>query len=289
MNDFDSASLFECKNEWCARLVTVMTPSIVRCFKYIMTEAIELCKKTHELSKYAMTFQNLLSRVPKWNEAVILAETNKIVEESKCGYLEDLITCVHLVQLKLLTAIRVGQKQKKLSIHIPSLTKFVAQVYIQVSRQLYKQVYLMEVNVSPFTRQKHMHELELLIQKCILTTIRDSMPIETILRAYMDESTEDDIVEEIKEQIIEEPIKERIPPPPPAGMPAPFSVATGMPVDAMASTTPGVLSSMLAGMPVEESASVPLMDEELFPLEEYTDTMVLDDADEQEPMQLSFE
>jgi hypothetical protein len=38
-----------------------------------------------------------------------------------------------------------------------------------------------------------------------MNTIRDSIPVETILRAYMDETVEEDIVEEIKEQIIENP------------------------------------------------------------------------------------
>ena len=33
--------------------------------------------------------------------------------------LEDLVTCVHIIQLKILTAMRVGQKQKKIDINIP--------------------------------------------------------------------------------------------------------------------------------------------------------------------------
>ena len=35
--------------------------------------------------------------------------------------------------------------------------------------------------------------------------MRDSIPVENILRAYMDETVEEDIIEEIKEQIIEKP------------------------------------------------------------------------------------
>jgi hypothetical protein len=40
--------------------------------------------------------------------------------------------------------------------------------------------------------------------------LRESIPVETILKAYLEETVEEDVVEEIKEQIIEEtiPVKE---------------------------------------------------------------------------------
>ena len=44
---------------------------------------------------------------------IIEEEKKRIIENSGCGYLEDLITCVHIIQLKALTCVRVGQKQKK--------------------------------------------------------------------------------------------------------------------------------------------------------------------------------
>jgi hypothetical protein len=53
--------------------------------------------------------------------------------------------------------------------------------------------------------QKNHRELEVIVQECILNAVRDSIPVENILRAYMDESVEEDIVEEIKEQFIETP------------------------------------------------------------------------------------
>ena len=48
-------------------------------------------------------------------ESILLLKKRRkrIVENSGCGYLEDLITCVHIVQLKALTCVRVGQKQKE--------------------------------------------------------------------------------------------------------------------------------------------------------------------------------
>ena len=70
-------------------------------------------KTNDEVDKYLMTFQNLISRVPKWNTAIIEEEKKRIVDKSSCGYLEDLVTCVHIIQLKSLTCMRVGTKTKK--------------------------------------------------------------------------------------------------------------------------------------------------------------------------------
>jgi hypothetical protein len=69
---------------------------------------------------------------------------------------------------------------------------------------MYKNVYLFELNCPPLQIQKHNRELEIIIQECILNAVRDSIPVESILRAYMDETVEEDVVEEIKEQIIED-------------------------------------------------------------------------------------
>jgi len=210
MDDFNVSALHESKNEWGSRLVTILTPLIIDGYKSILEESIKLCKENSENDKYLMTFQNLISRIPKWNSQIIETERKRICEKSGCNYLEDLITCVHVIQLKILTSMRVGQKQKKIDINIPKLDDFIHKTYINVARKVYKNVYLFQVNIEPLQVQKNYRELEIIVQECILNTLRESIPVEAILRAYMDETVEEDVVEEIKEQIIEEPIKEQI-------------------------------------------------------------------------------
>lgn len=210
MDDFNVSSLHESRNEWCARLVTILTPLIIEGYKSILDEAIKLCKDNGEIEKYLMTFQNYISRIPKWNSTIIETERARICEKSGCNYLEDLVTCVHVIQIKLLTAMRVGQKQKKIDINIPKLDDFIHKVYINVARKVYKNVYLFELNILPLEIQKHNRELEIIVQECILNTIRENIPVETILKVYMDESVEEDVVEEIKEQIIDEPLSKPV-------------------------------------------------------------------------------
>ena len=190
MDDFVISNLHESRNEWCSRLVSVFTPVVIEGIRSIFNESWKMCLDNDEASKYLMTFQNLLSRVPKWNNIIVEEERKRIVERSGCDYLEDLITCVHIIQLKVLTCIRVGNKQKKIDISIPKLDIFIHKVYIHVARKVYMNVYLLERNISPLQVQKNNRELESIVQECILTTIRESVPTEAIIRAYMDEGVE---------------------------------------------------------------------------------------------------
>ena len=68
----------------------------------------------------------------------------------------------------------------------------------------YSNVYLFETDIEPLTQQKNFRECETICKECILNTVRESMPVEKILRAYMDETTEEEIVEE---ELVE-PVKE---------------------------------------------------------------------------------
>ena len=208
MDDYNVNVLSEAKNEYSSRLVTILTPLIVEGIKSIFEEAFKLCLENDEEEKYLMTFQNFLSRVPKWNETIINEETNRIVKKSNCEYLEDLLTCVHITQLKILTSIRVSQKQKKIDIDIPKLNIFIHKCYISFARKLYSNVYLFEKDILPLSYQKNMREAELMCQESILNVIRENMPIETILRAYIDETVDEEVIEETIEKTVTE--KEKI-------------------------------------------------------------------------------
>ena len=206
MDDYNTSVLSEAKNEYSVNLVNILTPLLIQGIHSIFNEACDLCLKNEEENKYLMTFQNFLTRVPKWNQAIIENETKRIIHQSKCNYLEDLITCVHITQLKVLTSIRVATKQKKIELDIPKMSDFIHKVYIKCARKFYSNVYLFEKSVTPLTKQKNLREAEIICKECILDTIRESMPIEKILRAYMDETSEEEIIEEelTKEVPVEE-------------------------------------------------------------------------------------
>ena len=67
MDDYNVNVLSEAKNEYSSRLLNILTPLILEGIKSIFDEAVSLCDENNEESKYLMTFQNFLTRVPKWN------------------------------------------------------------------------------------------------------------------------------------------------------------------------------------------------------------------------------
>lgn len=190
MDDFVLSNLNESRNEWCSRLVTILTPLIMEGVRSIFAESWKLSMETNELEKYLMTFQNFLCRVPKWNSNIIEDEKKRIVEKSGCNYLEDLITCVHIIQLKVLTCVRVGARQKKIDISIPKLNDFIHKVYINVASKVYRNAYMFDKHATAIVQQRNAREFEVIVEECILRTIRDSIPTETIVRAYLDVSVE---------------------------------------------------------------------------------------------------
>ncbi len=205
MDDFVLSNLNESRNEWCSRLVGVLCPMIMEGIRSIFNESWKLSSDNNEIDKYLMTFQNLLCRVPKWNATIIDDERKRIIEKSGCNYLEDLITCVHVIQLKVLTCVRVGARQKKIDISIPKLSDFIHKAYINVASKVYRNAYLFDKHATPLQQQKYNREFEVIVEECLLRTIRDSIPTEAIVRAYLDESVEQE-EEIIIENAPEEPV-----------------------------------------------------------------------------------
>ena len=198
MDDNNVPLLQSSQQEWATRLSRVVQPFIYEGIHAMFQEAVNICKSSEEDDKYLMTFQNILARIPKWNEEIIQKETARIIEKSGCSYLEDLLTCVHIAQLKILTAIRTGKAQKKVEIDIPKLSHFIHKVYVHVCRDLYANVYLFEKDIAPLVFQQNRSKIQEIIKDGILNAVRESIPVEKLLRAYLDETT--DLIKEIPKE-----------------------------------------------------------------------------------------
>jgi len=204
MDDYSITNLYESRNEFAARLVNLLAPQLVHGFQTMFDESWKLCAENDEMDKYLMTFQNFLSRVPKWNSTIISKECDRIKEASSCNYLEELIACVHVVQLKSLTCMRVGMKNKKINVDVPKATDFVHNAYIHCARKLYTNTYLYEKTANTLVTQRNRREIELIVKECILNAMRDSIPIEKLIRSYMDPTIEEDVEVSEETKIIKE-------------------------------------------------------------------------------------
>jgi hypothetical protein len=263
--NYDVSTLNESKNEWTARLVNVLSPQIIHGLRSIFAEAVKTCNGRNEIDKYLMTFQNMLVAVPAWNSEIIAAERRRICDKSGCVYLEDLVTCVHIIQLKILSAMRVGQKQKKVEIPVPKLDEFVHKVYIHSARRVYSSVYLFEQNITPLQIQRNNRDLELIIQECILNAVRESIPVESLLKSYLnDDAVEEDVVTKVTEVMVpseatastSEPIASELSKPVARELSKPVASELSKPV-ASELSAPVISEATIVREPIEQIVSEP--------------------------------
>ena len=67
MDDFVQSNLYVARDEWSARLVTILTPLVIEGIRSIYKEAWNLCVTNSEQNKYLLCFQNMLCSIPKWS------------------------------------------------------------------------------------------------------------------------------------------------------------------------------------------------------------------------------
>ena len=205
MDDYDINNLSEAKNEWSLQLINTLTEPIFRGIKDIFKEAWQLCYEDGEPKKYLMTFQLFLQSIPNWNQEIVNQETKRIIKESGCDFLDDLITTVHVTQAKIMTCIRVTNHRKFIKTSYPKIEEFIHKVYKNYARKLWENTYLFRKDVPPLQYQQNMRMCKTLCKESIMDAIRESIPIEDILKSYMDETTDEDVIEKVEEVIIEEP------------------------------------------------------------------------------------
>ena len=207
MDDFIPQTLNESLNEWCARLVNVLTPRVIENLWKLLEEARRTAMDAKQLDKYLLSFQQLLQFVPKWSISQVEEVRKHIIQKSGCNHLEELITCAHIILTKALVCARPGNRQKQLNVSIPKVDAFIHKVFIKSAGHAYRNAYLFEKEVAKLQYQRNMHDLEKLVHRAILDVIRENIPEEEIIRAFLDENyeyEEETIIENIPDESVEE-------------------------------------------------------------------------------------
>lgn len=193
MSDFSVNVLVDAKEEYMKQIVRVLCPPLLNGLLSIYEESAEICANNNENDLVLLTFQELLSQVPKWSQVLVEQEADNIVKESQCDYLEDLLTATFVCHTKILTSVRVTNKNKRINLKIPSVERFVHHVYIEMAREFWKHPYLLKRDdVSKLEYQKRLREVETIIQSCVQNTVRKLLPVKNILKEYLAEDGEED-------------------------------------------------------------------------------------------------
>ena len=178
----------EAKGEYTRQLCVFLVPSLESYFLNLLETAKE---EAPSPSKALWQFQSLLQAIPDWNQDKVIRETEAIQKDTKCDYLEELLTAVFIAHTKVLSAIRLTTKQKKLQITIPKLDHFLHRVLSEGARCLWSNAYLF-ADGNHIERQKNLRQVASLLQESVLQAIRGLLPVKSILREYLHEDDEEE-------------------------------------------------------------------------------------------------
>ena len=183
METGEGASVYaEAKGEYSRQLCQFLVPAIHKYFLEILEHAKEL---EHETKKQLLQFQTLLEGISEWNVDKVQRETQRILISTQCDYIEELLTAVFIAHTKVLSSIRLTNKQKKLQITIPKLEHFLHRTLTECARHLWTNTFLFSSSYSPLERQKNMRQVEGLISEGVLQGVRTMLPVKSILKEYL--------------------------------------------------------------------------------------------------------
>ena len=198
----------DAKTEYTRQLSQFTQSALLEYFLKLLDETKESEK---ESKKLLLSFQNSLKQIPEWNYEKVQKETTIILKKINCDYYDDLLSAVFVAHTKVLSAIRLTSRQKKLQITIPKIDHFLHHTLIECARILWSNVYLFTPSGSPIDRQKNFRQIETLIQDGILQSIRSMLPVKNILKEYLkDDEDDDEDVKEVEKEEVKDAEKEEV-------------------------------------------------------------------------------
>jgi hypothetical protein len=182
----------EAKNEYTKRLTASLVPLIFEGFNSLYEDACRFKDETRDprYDDYSelQIFQDYLKKIPKWNNDLIDQECDRILQKSKCKYLDELLWAVIFSNIKVLSVIRSKNPRNEIDHEYISLKDFIHKCYKETARELYSSdivILFDKENVSVIERSKNVRDIKKIIEKGILESISESLPYKQIIRTYI--------------------------------------------------------------------------------------------------------
>ena len=185
MEDYVVPVFVEAKLEYTNQLVNVLRSHVYEGFKSIYDESCEICTSKQIKQQRLKMYQTLLCQIPQWNQEIIDTEFNRIINASGCDWFDDLVTAVFLAHTKILTCIGHKKNITSVNLKIPTSSNFVHKIYINVAREIWKNPYLFEHEISANNYQRNIRDIEIIIVEGIKDTVRRLLPVKDILKDYL--------------------------------------------------------------------------------------------------------
>ena len=182
----------EAKNEYTKRLTTSLVPLVFEGVNSLYDDACKFKDETRDprYDDYSelQIFQDYLKKIPKWNNDLIDQECDRILQRSKCKYLDELLWAVIFSNIKVLSVIRSKNPRNDIDHEYIALKDFIHKCYKECARELYSSdvvILFDKESVSVLERSKNVRDIKKIIEKGILESISESLPYKQIIRTYI--------------------------------------------------------------------------------------------------------
>jgi hypothetical protein len=187
--ELSANALVDAKNEYTKLLTSYLTPCITEGFISLYDDAKNEKEEKRNDSRYddyseIQIFQDFIKKIPKWNQDIIDKESDRIIQRSKCDWLERLLYGVFVSNAKVLSIVRIQpKKDDKMRLKIPKLRNFVHKCYVECGRELYKVAYLFDdEDITSIEKQKNIRDINSIVREGVIEAVRRLLPIQDILK-----------------------------------------------------------------------------------------------------------
>jgi hypothetical protein len=164
----------------------VLVPHVADGLWSIYDNAKTACERNHQVDQTIKTFQNLLTRIPAWDEDTLSKEVERISIASKCDYIEDLLLGVFVSYIRAFASLQqVENTHVDIQFERPSVNKFVHVLYKSAARSSWSNAYLFKTIGVPAEQQaRNRRDIETMISSSLNEVIDSFIPWKEISRAY---------------------------------------------------------------------------------------------------------
>jgi hypothetical protein len=165
-----SPLLVQAKDSYVAQIADILAPFVVNVVNTLYMTA----KNESSMNKPTKRFQEKLREIPQWNQSMIDAQLTAVM--NKHSYFPELVAAAFVSYVKILSSVKISAQKPKIQLKLPADDVFMHKVFVNSAKSFYLDPALVK---SP-------RDVRLaLVRNAVETSIRDLLPIEQILKAYL--------------------------------------------------------------------------------------------------------
>jgi hypothetical protein len=175
--------LVEAKLEYTNQLIQLLSTPIFTIFTHLYNKSKE---QPHSNYSILQCFQIEIKNIPQWNQSMIDDLYHQIIQESKCDWIDELLTAVFYSHAKILTSVRNGsQNFSRIDLRIPNISTFIHKCIVECARQFYMNPFLFLDDIPLLEMNRNRRDAIQIIKESINETIRKLLPIKSIINEYL--------------------------------------------------------------------------------------------------------